>query len=74
MGVARRSSSLPRRQEMSGAVLGVVVGVTLAVVAGVVLSAYGGAGVAILVPFAAVLLGGVGAPLVGYLFERRRRP
>ena len=58
---------------MSGAILGVVIGVTLAVVAGVVLSANGGAGVAILIPFAAVLLGGAGA-LVGYLFEQWRRP
>lgn len=40
---------------------GFVVGATLAVVAGVALSAYGGVGVALLIPFAAALLGGIGA-------------
>ena len=57
---------------MSGTTFGLVVGVTIAVVAGVILSAYGGAGVAVLVPFAALLLGGVGA-LAGYLIDRWRQ-
>jgi len=35
---------------------GFVVGATLAVVAGVALSAFGGAGIALLVPFAAAIL------------------
>ena len=47
---------------MSGTTFGLVVGVTLAVVAGV----------AILVPFAAGLLGAVGA-LAGYLIGRWRQ-
>ncbi len=41
---------------MSPTMTGFVVGATLAVVAGVALSAFGGAGVALLVPFAAAIL------------------
>ena len=46
---------------MSPTTTGFVIGATLAVVAGVALSAFGGAGVALLIPFAAAILGGIGA-------------
>lgn len=57
---------------MSGTTSGLAVGVALAVVAGAILSTYGGAGIVILVPFAALLLGSVGA-LAGYLIDQWRQ-
>lgn len=54
------------------AMTGLVSGATLAVIAGVILSAFGGAGVALVVPFAAALFGAMGA-LAGYLVDRWRR-
>lgn len=57
---------------MSPTMTGFVIGATLAVVAGVVLSAFGGAGVALLIPFAAAILGGIGAA-IGKIVGTRKR-
>ena len=57
---------------MSPTMTGFVIGASLAVLAGVVLSAFGGAGVALLIPFAAAILGGIGAAIGRFVGSREK--